>query len=111
VVTVNCARLSACAMSPLAQHQNDATLCLILVSAGEGLGVYCRNMKPELLAAAYLLERLHGAAFAAALLEEHGLTLAQAMRLLADRPCEKESLGEVKRAKYPNQMANLRTEK
>lgn len=48
-------------------------------------------MKPELLAAAFLLERLHGAAFAAGLLEDHGIPRSIALRLLADRPCEKLS--------------------
>jgi hypothetical protein len=66
-------------------------------------------MKPELLAAAYLLERLHGAPFAAALLEEHGITRARAMRLLADRPLENLS-AQFNTAQYPNRLANLKYE-
>lgn len=49
-------------------------------------GIYCRDMKPELLAAAFLLQRLHGTAFAAAFLEEHGVPHEQAIRIIADRP-------------------------
>lgn len=46
------------------------------------------DMKPELLAAAFLLRRTHGVKFAAALLEEHGVPRDCALRLLADRPME-----------------------
>lgn len=48
--------------------------------------IHSGHMKPELLAAAFLLQRLHGSAFAAGLLEEHGMSRVLALRLLADRP-------------------------
>lgn len=68
-------------------------------------------MKPELLAAAYFLQHLHGAAFAAALLEEHGITRARALRLLADRPCENVLPVEMNYPPYPNQMAGSKDRK
>lgn len=48
--------------------------------------IYSGRMNPEFLAAAFLLQQLHGAAFAAGLLEEHGMSRVLALRLLADRP-------------------------
>jgi hypothetical protein len=63
-------------------------------------------MKPELLAAAYFLQRLHGAAFAAALLEEHGIGRVHALRLLADRPVDiLPNKGDCRR--YPIQMVKF----
>jgi hypothetical protein len=63
-------------------------------------------MKPELLASAYFLQRLHGATFAAALLEEHGMARSHALRLLADRPPDLlPNQGDC--MQYPNQMVNF----
>lgn len=103
--------LPARAIGTFAGDQSGEAFGLSLVSANVGLVVYRRGMKPELLAAAYLLQRLHGAAFAAGLLEEHGIPRANALRLLADRPRENLSpVGSVS-DQYPNQVANLRNQK
>jgi hypothetical protein len=67
-------------------------------------------MTPELLAAAYLLQRLHGAAFAACLLEDHGLSREHALRLLADRPFSQLPV-KYNSARYPNPIANQHNQK
>jgi hypothetical protein len=67
-------------------------------------------MTPELLAAAYLLQRLHGAAFAASLLEDHGLSREHALRLLADRPLRQLPV-QYGGARYPNAIAKQDNQK
>lgn len=57
------------------------------------------GMTPQLLAAAYFLQRLHGAAFAAALLEDNGVSCAHALRLLADRPGTEDSPQQIQHEK------------
>lgn len=46
-------------------------------------------MNSQILAAAYFLQRLHGASFAASFLEDYGVSREWALRLLADRPPER----------------------
>lgn len=47
------------------------------------------GMNSQILAAAYFLQRLHGAGFAASFLEDYGVSREWALRLLADRPPER----------------------
>jgi hypothetical protein len=68
-------------------------------------------MKPELLASAYFLQRLHGAAFAAGLLEEHGMSRVKALRLLADRPGEIQSSAALNPSHRCNQLAKSTNKK
>lgn len=88
------------------QNQSSEAIGLRSLNAAAGFTIYCWHMKPELLAAAYLLQRLHGAAFAAALLEEHGMSRVLALRLLADRPLRLLP-DQGCCTQYPNQMVNL----
>lgn len=61
-------------------------------------------MSPQLLAAAYLLQRMHGVAFAAAFLEEYDVPREWALSLLADRPPERPIPTRYDRAQYPNKV-------
>jgi hypothetical protein len=81
-------------------------IVLSFVKARPGRASYRLPMKPELLASAYFLQRLHGANFAAALLEEHGMARSHALRLLADRPLDLlPNQGDC--MQYPNQLVNF----
>jgi hypothetical protein len=69
-----------------AQGQRPSLYSLIQVNIEHMIWPTINGMTPQLLAAAYFLQRLHGSAFAAALLEDNGVPSAHALRLLADRP-------------------------
>lgn len=67
------------------------------------------GMNPQLLASAFFLQRLHGAAFAASFLEDYDVSRERAFQLLADRPPERLLPVSRGRAQYPNQMENSDT--
>lgn len=53
------------------------------------------GMKPELLASAFLLQRLHGSSFAASFLEDFDVPRDRALQLLADRPPDQQFQAQV----------------
>ncbi|WP_332848732.1 hypothetical protein [Massilia sp. S19_KUP03_FR1] len=68
-----------------AQDQRPSLGSLIQVNIELMIWPMINGVAPQLLAAAYFLQRRHGAAFAAALLEDNGVPCAHSLRLLDDR--------------------------